>query len=875
VSRVAEPVDGRAPEGIRGAVTAVRALASARPEVTRLVLAALVVMVAYWVGAKLGALLKFPDATPSVLWPPNAILTATLLLAPPRWWIVLLLAAFPAHLMVVAVGSRPIALVLSLFVTNCSEAVIAAAGMLLFRVHPVRFDSLRRVAVFVGSAALAAPFLSSFADAGVVAALHSDPFWSVWRTRFFANVLTELTLVPAIVALVTQAPRALRRLATLRAIEAVVLAAGLALALSVFFGGRVEKAIGLPPAPTLVLVLPFFLWAAVRFHPGYLAFTLLVTTVVAIDAEIRGLRPFPLLPPRESVLALQIFLSGVAIPLLCLSGAIQERHRASAGLRDRLRFEALISALSSTFVHVPNDDLGRAFDTWLARLGRHFALDRVTLFRFPRQGCSLSRVHDWQRTGVAAGPAHVPLLTAPRVIARLLDAQTVIHPGDGTRDVLNGPDVAASATVPLVSGDHVLGALAFVTITQTRRWPDHLVQRLHLVSAVLATAIARQETESALRASESMKSAILDSVTSHSAMLDEHGVTTALSEGTRRFATTGDESWDAGVRVGDSYLEACHHAARNGVAGAAEAAAGLEAVLERRCESFAFTYPSRVRGAERWVAMSVVPLDRPSGGAVVTYTDVTERKHAEVEVQRSREELAHVSRVSTMGALAASLAHELNQPLTGIVANAQAAQRLLAGAGSSDTEFRAILADIVEDGRRAGEVIRRLRELLQKGPGERKPIDVDALVNDVVRLLRHDALIRDVTISVVSATPAAIVVGDRIQLQQVILNLLVNALEALGDSPPEHRRVVVRTRTTPGENLVAVSVEDTGPGLHPDHEQWLFQPFHTTKPSGMGVGLSISRTIVEAHGGTLDAMNNADRGATFRFNLPLRGFASS
>ena len=839
-------------------------------------LAAVVVAVAYFLGAKVGALLRFPDATPSVLWPPNAILTATLLLAPPRRWLFFLLAALPAHLLVMS--GWPPQLVFSLFVTNCSEAVIAALGVLLFGAHPVRFDTLRHIAVFVGCAGIAAPFLSSFADAGVVSTLQSDAFWTVWRTRFFSNVLTELTLVPALVALVTRVPGALRRLTVRRAVEIVVLPATLVIATWIFLGGRVEEAIGLPPAPTLVFVLPFFIWAAVRFSAGYLAFTVLLTTIIAIDAEMRGVRPFPLLPARESVLALQIFLSGVAIPLLFLTGVIQERHRASRVLGDRLRFEALISGLSSTFVHVPNEDLDRAFELWLARLGQHFGLDRVTIFRFPPENSALDVIHGWRRTGIPAGPAHARLPDASHAIARLLDKQAVVHPdaeaaGPGT-DVLNGADAASSMTVPLVSGDRVLGALAFVNVETARPFPDPVIKRLQLVSAVLATALARQETERALRVSESMKSAILDSVTSHSAMLDSHGVTIALSEGKRRFASTGDAAWDAGVRVGDSYLDACRRAAQHGVSSAGEAAAGLEAVLDRRCDSFAFTYPSRVRGTERWFAMSVVPLDRPSGGAVVTYTDITERKQAEAEVQKSREELAHVSRVSTMGALAASLAHELNQPLTGILANAQAAQHLLGAAPSSDVDFRSILADIVEDGRRAGEVIRRLRELLQKGQAERKPIDVDTLVTDVVRLLRHDALIRNVAIAVVSATTPAIVMGDRIQLQQVILNLLVNALEAVDESPGPERSVTVQTRTVPGQNIVAVSVEDTGPGLRPDHAEWLFQPFHSTKAAGMGVGLSICRTIIEAHGGTLDAMNNHDRGATFRFVLPLQGPAS-
>jgi len=262
-----------------------------------------------------------------------------------------------------------------------------------------------------------------------------------------------------------------------------------------------------------------------------------------------------------------------------------------------------------------------------------------------------------------------------------------------------------------------------------------------------------------------------------------------------------------------------------------------------------------------------VPLDRPDGGAVVSHTDVTERKRVEMEAQRSRQELAHFSRVSTMGELTASLAHELSQPLSGILTNAQAAQRFLAQGSPDLHEVRNILADIVDDDKRAGDVIQRLRDLLCKRELARRPLDLNTLIRDVAKLLASDAVIRNVGF-VLDLHPEPVVVNaDSVQLQQVILNLLLNAMDAMADSADGDRTIVLRTERTEID-AVHVAVQDAGPGLAPNAEEQIFEPFYTTKPAGMGMGLSIARSIVHAHGGLIWATNNPARGATFHLALP-------
>jgi two-component system sensor kinase FixL len=219
-----------------------------------------------------------------------------------------------------------------------------------------------------------------------------------------------------------------------------------------------------------------------------------------------------------------------------------------------------------------------------------------------------------------------------------------------------------------------------------------------------------------------------------------------------------------------------------------------------------------------------------------------------------------------VGALTASIAHQLNQPLAGILTNAQAAARLLGSDPPDLREARASLADIVEDDRRASEVIVRMRELLRRGPDSIAAVDINALVDDVSRLLSSDAIIRNVEL-VLRLDPApAVVEGDRVQLQQVVLNLIVNALEAVAEAASTDRRVVLRSKVE--THAIEVSITDRGAGFNFGVEQ-AFDAFHTTKPGSMGLGLFVAKSIVQAHAGAIRAENNREGGATVSFTLPL------
>jgi two-component system sensor kinase FixL len=240
------------------------------------------------------------------------------------------------------------------------------------------------------------------------------------------------------------------------------------------------------------------------------------------------------------------------------------------------------------------------------------------------------------------------------------------------------------------------------------------------------------------------------------------------------------------------------------------------------------------------------------------------------ELQRNRQELAHLTRISTLGELAGSLAHELNQPLTAILSNAQAAQRFMAMEPVNLAEVREILQDLVDDDRRASEVIRRIRALVKKGGLEAAPLSLAEVIGEVVLLLHSDAIVRRVRVlsKVDPALPT--VHGDRVQLQQVTLNLLLNAFDAMESLAVSDGEVEVEA-SLEGECSVRVAVRDRGPGLPEDNIEKLFLPFVTSKRDGLGLGLSISRSIVGMHGGRIWAENNVDRGATFYFALPTTG----
>jgi PAS domain S-box-containing protein len=280
----------------------------------------------------------------------------------------------------------------------------------------------------------------------------------------------------------------------------------------------------------------------------------------------------------------------------------------------------------------------------------------------------------------------------------------------------------------------------------------------------------------------------------------------------------------------------------------------------------------RHRGADgqyRWFLARGVPL-RDSKGRIVrwygTNTDIEDRRRAEEALQEAQDKLARVTRVQTMGELVAAIAHEVNQPLTAVITNANFCLRQLASRTPNLEQLQAAIAEIANDGTRASAVISRIRGSLMKGTLERTELDINEVIQEVIVLLRNELTRNRIHLSAELAAHLPRVEGDSVQLQQVLINLIMNAIEAMRLSAERPREL--RIESAKNADGVLVRVRDSGPGIAPEWADHIFEPFFTTKVEGIGMGLSISRSIIESHGGHL-ALVPVSQGAQFQFTLPV------
>jgi C4-dicarboxylate-specific signal transduction histidine kinase len=282
-------------------------------------------------------------------------------------------------------------------------------------------------------------------------------------------------------------------------------------------------------------------------------------------------------------------------------------------------------------------------------------------------------------------------------------------------------------------------------------------------------------------------------------------------------------------------------------------------------------------GEYRRFLLRFVPLRNERGSIVEWYaksTDIEDLRRAEEELHQrearlrdAQMALAHANRVTATGQLAASIAHEVSQPIAAAITNANAARRWLGAQPPDLEEVREALGRIIRDGRRASDIIGRIRALVRKAPPRKDQVDINEVVGEVVALTRSELRSSRTSVLTQLADDLPLVLGDRIQLQQVMLNLILNAVEAMSGSGERERKLLIRTDQE-GSGGVFVAVQDSGPGLEPESLDRLFDAFYTTKPSGMGMGLSICRSIIEAHGGRVWAAPSQPQGAVFQFTLP-------
>src|SRR6266513_2645552 len=527
--------------------------------------AALLVFAAYYLGAKIGFALTFRPHPVSVLWPPNSILLAALVLTPVRVWWLILLAAFPAHLAAQLQSNVPPTMILCWFISNSCEALIGAACVRYLIDCPVRFNRLGNVGIFIFFAAFLAPFLSSFADAAFVAINHwgEDSYWQVWRIRLTSNILAALTLVPLIVTWVADGIAWLGRIRRARFLEAaLLLLALLSVNATVFYklGPTTDSAL-------LYLPLPLLIWAAVRCGSRGVSAAICTVAFLAIWSAGHGYGPFSTRSAAENALSIQMFLIVISVPLLFLAAVIEERGKADAALRGREERITLAAETANLAFWTINFERN---ESWMSGKGRE-------IFNF--------------------GPT--------RPFSRELFLSRV-HPEDRNRVAETIEDARA-----------------------------------------------------------------------------------------------GSETFEVEYRL------------------------------------------LRPDGETRWLIARGRYLRNDLGKVtelIGVAIDVTAQVKANLQLRLQREEMAHLSRVALMGELTASLAHELNQPLTAIASDAAAGKRFLAQSLPDVPMFEELLNDVAADARRAGDIIHGIHHFVRKSEGTRRAVNLNEIILEVLRLLHSDLL---------------------------------------------------------------------------------------------------------------------------------------
>jgi signal transduction histidine kinase len=525
------------------------------------------------------------------------------------------------------------------------------------------------------------------------------------------------------------------------------------------------------------------------------------------------------------------------------------RKRGRLVLEERLRFEALLAELSARLIHVPAADIDSALTRTLEQVGLFLGVDRASLDEYV--GSAPGRRISWALPGLEEPPRATNSDPFPWTTETLGRGDIVRFsrrdelPQRAAIDRASYEEVGTASTVllPLRASGPMLGVLAFGSVRAEHTWPDELVDRLRLLSEAFASALERKRIELSLAERlrfEKLLSTLTASFSDLSALDFDREIQAALHRivgflGVDRgslieFSRDGGtsrswaiEEWmdvdafpwlraqlEQGDTVSVSRLEELP----------LEAAVDRQSYLAHRVKP-QVAVPLLVGGAVLGgLVFSAVGAERARSEELMqqlhllgeVFANVLSRRQDELTAQRLRQDLAHIGRVSAMGELTASLAHELNQPLTAILSNAQAGQRLLAADVVDRAELREILNDIVTDDKRAGEVIRRLRALMKKGDLEYASLDLNGVVREVVRLVRNDAILRNVSMSLELAPGLPRVRGDRVQLQQVVLNLVLNGLEAMREPGASERSLSIRTARV-GEATVAVAVQDSGTGI--------------------------------------------------------------
>lgn len=562
-------------------------------------------------------------------------------------------------------------------------------------------------------------------------------------------------------------------------------------------------------------------------------------------------------------------------------GALRTKahHVARAEAR---RFEQLIFDLSSGFAGVPWDRIDDQIDASLKQLLAFTAADQCGFFTvFPERGEACLSYLAAHEVTVPVGTTTQYETVTPWLYQRVVKRMELTFftrrdelPPEASVDIkyLEGRTQAA-LYIPYPVDGTTRYLLAVVTNSAERQWPAHVVERLKVLGGIFVSALNRKAVVGAqmgaqdrLGAAERFARATLDALNEYVGVVDTQGELVESSDHWHSLGMDNDGSPE-GVPVGGNYLAACESVAGPRREAAVRLAAGVRSVLAADVDSFTIESSLPLQNGPRWMQSQVrrFVVDQ-NVYAAISHEDVTARRKSEQELQDLRAQQWHSERITRMGVLVASLAHELSQPLTAILSNAQAGLRFIAGNGLEPQEMRAILSDIIFDERRAADIIESLRIMLRRQETGRRLVGVAEIVRDVVKLLHSEFIRRQVDVEQACAEEC-VVLANRAQIQQVVLNLVMNAVEAMLPVAAERRRMRLTAERT-DEGKVRIRVRDSGVGIVREDLERAFNGFWTTKSRGTGMGLSICHSIIESHGGRIWGERNDDHGSTFFVELP-------